>query len=281
MYADALTAPLLALIGRQLIKHGQFVGWLNVDDGLTIMPAVTCSVSGGPMPESWMYLLTIAGPSTSYTMTVPASDVVHLRYATDVARPWLGLSPVTVANLAGKLSAETLAALGDISSGPRGSFMPEPSQDTDTDDILGQTRNARGGMLFVESMMSNWEGAGAMPKFDWEAQPFAPEPTQWLVLLLAEARQEVLSAIGLNSGIFSGEGVAARESWRLALLSVIEPIGRLCLAELHQKLDPSISLSWRRLRAYDTQGLARSYSNLTDEKMTKEEAVAATGLEVD
>ena len=91
MYADALTAPLMTLIGRQLIKHGEFIGWLNVDDGLTIMPAVTSSVSGGPKPESWHVPADDCRVrATSYTMTVPASDVVHLRYATDVARPWLG-----------------------------------------------------------------------------------------------------------------------------------------------------------------------------------------------
>ena len=49
-----------------------------------------------------------------------------------------------------------------------------------------------------------------------------------------------------------------REAWRLALFGVLSPLGRLVEAELKDKLDDEVSLSWQELRASDLSGRARA-----------------------
>ena len=56
-------------------------------------------------------------------MTTPASSVLHFRYACDSAKPWRGNSPLEVAALAGRLSAETVNQLADESGGPVGRLL--------------------------------------------------------------------------------------------------------------------------------------------------------------
>ena len=54
--------------------------------------------------------------------------------AADNESPWRGVGPLQVTQLAGRLSAETVAALADESSGPRGSnCLPLPSNEGTTD----------------------------------------------------------------------------------------------------------------------------------------------------
>ena len=48
-------------------------------------------------------------------------------YSCCAERPWQGRGPLQSAELAGRLSAETVAALGDGVSGPRGSVLAIPT----------------------------------------------------------------------------------------------------------------------------------------------------------
>ena len=88
--------------------------------------------------------------------------------------------------------------------------------------------------------------------------------------LLAEARQgsAELPWASMNSGMFSAE----KELQPVRVVAVSLAVGnRAHWAAVPGRAAPeagpvNLTLSWRRLRAYDTQGLARSYSNLSDDK---------------
>ena len=71
-----------------------------------------------------------------------------------------------------------------------------------------------------------------------------------------------------------------REAWRLALFSVLAPLGRLVESELQQKLDDQVSLSWQELRASDLSGRARAFQSMVGGGMAIAEAVAVAGLMV-
>ena len=115
----ALTPAVLSLIGRELIRSGESVFMLDTNgDGLKLLPAQTWDVDGDPDPSSWFYTLTLGGPSRTFTHNhVPATSVLHFRYAVDPSRPWRGRGPIQVAALAGRLSAATVRALADESGG--------------------------------------------------------------------------------------------------------------------------------------------------------------------
>ena len=278
--ADALTPDVLEMIGRSLIRVGQVVFLIDTTGGrLRLLPAETHDVQGGPNPETWEYRLTLGGPSRTLTHDfVPASSVLHFRYARDPARPWRGNGPIQVASLAGRLSAETVNQLADESSGPVGRLLgiPKDGDDGTVTSLKADIRNARGRVALLES--GDWDntGGGAV---DLETKRFGAEPPQSLINLADLASREVMNACGLNIALFgNGNAAATREAWRLALFSVLSPLGKLVESELKAKLEDSVTLSWQELRASDLSGRARAFQSMVGGGMDVSQAVSIAGL---
>ena len=120
--------PFGMLVGHGSQRVGELVLLIDTQGGrLRLLPAESHDVEGGPFPEEWEYRLTLGGPSRTMTHAfVPATSVIHLRYAAEASTPWRGNGPIAVANLAGKLSAETVNALASESSGPVGRLLGIP-----------------------------------------------------------------------------------------------------------------------------------------------------------
>ena len=119
MVQGALDPATLCLIGRSLIRRGEIVLAIDTGNGgLSLIPASEVEIKGDHTPSSWRYKLTLPGPSRSVTRRVQADEVVHLRYSVEPGKPWLGVGPLQVAALAGRLSAETVKALADEAAGP-------------------------------------------------------------------------------------------------------------------------------------------------------------------
>ena len=265
------------------MRRGESIWRIDTSGGmLRLLPAETWDIQGGPLPESWEYRLTLGGPSRTFTYDyVPADSVLHFRYAVDPERPWLGHGPLDVARLAGALSAETVAALGDESSGPRGSLLGLPVDGADPSVAALQTDigNAKGKMAMVQT--GDWDNVGNAP-VDLAAKRFGANPPQGLVNLNTQASAEVMSACGFNPALFqAGDSASLRESWRLALFGVISPLGRMVQAELRQKVDPDATLSWQELRASDLSGRARAFQSMVGGGMDVAQAVSIAGLMVE
>ena len=281
---DALTPDTLALIGRSLVRTGEVVFLIDTVSGdLRLVPADTHDVMGGPFPETWRYNLTLGGPSRTLTYdSVPAASVLHFRYAVDASRPWRGNSPIEVASLAGKLSAETVRQLSDESSGPVGRLLGIPADGADDSVATLKTdiRDARGRVALLES--GDWDSAGS-GAVQLKAERFGAEPPAALVNLADYASREVIAAVGLHSGLWGGAGGAAttREAWRLCLFSVLSPLGKLVETELRDKLDSDVTLSWQELRASDLSGRARAFQSMVGGGMDVAQAVSIAGLMVD
>ena len=204
---EALGPDTLSMIGRALIRKGEILFDIDVSEGqVQLMPASSYDVDGDPDPRTWRYRLNLGGPDLQITRENLGGDsVVHLQYAKDPETPWRGVGPLQVAQLAGRLSAETSAALADEASGPRGSFLPMPTKDgkdTTTTALKGDIRTAKGSMLTVESMSANWNAGQDAPKGDWQQMRFGPMPPDALVKLLGAASVEVMSACGLSADLW-------------------------------------------------------------------------------
>ena len=282
---EALSPDCLSMIGRALIRRGEILFEVDVSEGqIQLMPASSHDVDGDPDPRTWRYRLNLGGPDLQITReNLGAESVVHIQYAKDPETPWRGVSPLSVAQLAGRLSAETSAALADEASGPRGSFLPMPSKDgldTTTSALKGDIRTAKGSMLTVESMSTNWNAGQDAPKGDWSQIRFGAMPPDALVKLLGAASVEVMSACGLSADLWlPGDGTGKREAWRQALHGVIAPLGRLVENELRRKLDaPELKLTWQELMASDLQGRARAFQSMIGGGMELAKAAALSGL---
>ena len=131
-----------------MIRRGEAVFRIMIMNGeIRLFPAATYNIVGDFQPENWTYELHLAGPSEQKSVQrLPASSVLHFMYSFSPNQPWCGLSPLDNAHLAGRLSAETVAALGDELSGPRGSVLAIPTDGKDkTIDLLrADIRSLRG-----------------------------------------------------------------------------------------------------------------------------------------
>ena len=279
---DALQPAVMEMIGRSMIRSGELLMMIDTTGGrIKLLPAQTHDVTGGPYPESWMYGLTLGGPSDTLTFdSIPAESVLHFRYAADPAQPWRGNSPLQVAALAGRLSAETVNSLSDESSGPTGSLLgiPKDGDDDTVAALKGDIANARGRVALLES--GDWDNAGG-GEVDLAVKRFGADPPEAMVKLLEASSREVWSACGFNSSLFGGNQAAAvRESWRLALFGVLSPLRRLVETELRAKLG-DVTLDWSELRASDLSGRARAFQSMVGGGMPVADAVAIAGLMVD
>ena len=190
------------MVGRSLIRTGQIVFLIDTSSGnLRLIPAETHDVEGGPFPETWKYNLTLGGPTRTVAYdAVPATSVLHIRYAPSEAKPWVGNGPVQVAALAGKLSAATIAALADESSGPVGRLLGIPlgGDDVMVDGLKQDIANAKGKMALLET--GDWGGASDA-RVAMKSERFGPEPPSSLVELVDVSSREDIRGLWLQRGL--------------------------------------------------------------------------------
>ena len=137
-----LSAAWRASVASALIRTGQTLYVVGADpvSGLTLAPAASWDVHGGPRASSWVYRVQLSGPSGTVWETHTAASVLHLRWQTDPARPWSGISPMQHASDTGSLAGWVEKRLGEEASSPVGSFLPvakfdaDPAADLDADD---------------------------------------------------------------------------------------------------------------------------------------------------
>lgn len=275
-----LTPACLAQLGRAMIAYGEMLLLIRTDGGrLALYPAQSWDVLGSPDPMTWRYRVTLGGASEITTYSdVPYSSVIHVQYSFDNREPWRGQSPLAVARLAGRLSAETAAALADESSGPRGSFLSVPIDGADPAiaAMKADVKTAKGSMLFGQG--GDWDAGTSGGGAYWAARRFGPEPGAALVELFKVASEEVYAACGLAGLFTSDDAAGAREAYRRALHGTVAPLGRLVADELTRKLDEPISLDWMELRAGDIAGRARAFQSLVGAGMDIAKAAALSGL---
>lgn len=294
----ALTPALLGLVGRELVRRGEFVGMLDVDGArVAVLPAGHWTVRGGVRPSSWRYELEIYGPDGSESWTVPAAGVLHLRYSVQVGRPERGLAPLTwagsTASLAGNLeqrqSEETGAAVGSVLPVPRDGTGDDPDADGDNDtDPLAKLRADLAGMkgrpMLVESAGS-WASAEGLPASQrhadiWRQMRIGGEVPDSHVTLRTEVTRAVLAACGVPAEIIMGaDASAAREAWRRFAFGTVAPALRCVESECRDKLgEPGLTLDPSALAAADLVSRSRAVSSLTTAGIEVERALQIAGL---
>ena len=278
--ADAVTPECLMLAGRELIRRGE-VAFRVVPGGMGVklLPVSRWYVQGGPDPDSWVYELTMAGPTLVQTYSnVSAMDVIHVRANADPSRPWQGRAPAANASLAADLTARATKALVDEAGGPRGSFIPGPG--TATDAMAGDIKGAQGQTLLVESMASNAQAGGPPPSKDWLQVRFGFDAPDSLLSAMEMGSDSLMAAVGISAAIFRAKDAASSvASYRHFAHSVVSPLGRLVQMELQSKLDsPDLTLDFADLRAADVNARANSFRKLVEGGIETEKALALSGL---
>ena len=292
--ADALTAPVLALIARNLIRRGEDHQRIYVRGGRLVLEPVGFAYAhgSGPDPLRWNYSATLYGPTDSRHEWVPAASMLHCRYSVDASRPWLGVPPWSwaastsqaIAALDRFVAREASAPHGALLGMPESPQIDEAGEVTPLDAFRGDLFKAKGGTLITE--------------YSGNADPEAPtgqrgsriEHLRFGMLretvdaLRTATGRDMLVACGVPPSLMApnSDGTAQRESWRRWLHSAIRPMARVMEAELRMKLDaPNLRLDLSELHAADSEARARSFANFIKAGVDPRDAARAASVELE
>ena len=276
----ALTPVVLAAIGRGLAVRGEAVFILDVNGAVELTQAASWKVSGGTRPETWRYAVELPLPSGKVAkLSLPAESVLHVRYATRPSSPWVGVSPLGMADETRALATWIERRLAEETSTATSYVLPLPEA-ADVDKLKADIKGGRGRLHIVDTTSTGWgDGTAAAPQRDWKANRLGADPPESLGKLRDSVRGDVFGAYGIPNTVF-GSGGAAREAYRQFLSSTIGPVAKIAVHELSNKLDtPSLAFDFSELRAADIAGRARAYGVLINAGMPPAEAAEATGLD--
>ena len=281
LVTSALTPSVLAAIGRGLAVRGEVVFELVVNGAVELTQASSWKVSGGARPETWRYDIEVPLPDGKVAKrTIPSAAVLHLRYATRPSAPWAGVSPLGMAAETRALAGWLERRLSEETSTATSYVLPLPESRGGSDGLIADIKAGRGRLHVVDTTASGWaDGKAGAPREDWGTKRLGASPPETLGKLRGDVGNDIFSVYGIPSSIH-GTGGSARESYRQFLASTIQPLAKLVIEELADKLMvPSLALGFDELRAADIASRARAFKQLIDGGMPIGKAELKTGLE--
>ena len=289
-FKRAVTPSVLAQIGRDMIRSGESFFVIVVSDGrLELRPQSFVYATGKDAdPTGWTYRATETGPTDSLTRVISATQMIHVRYATDRARPWQGIPPWSWASATGGAIAGLDTLLSREARGPHGHLLsiPESPQIDEAgnvrplDAFRDDLSRAKGGTLLLETP-ANWNpSAGVSGGRSGIDKTELGLDRSLIDTLRTSVGRDILSACGVSPSLFqaNADGTAQRESFRRFLHSSLTPLTRIVEEELTLKLETPITLDLSGLNAADIAGKARAFGQLTKGGMKKADARKVTGL---
>ena len=272
-----LKPDILARIGRDLISCGESL-W--VVQGKAIVSQVsTHDIQGGFDPASWIYNVSLPGPSTASTRKIPAANILHLRINMDPSTPWRGRSPWSLIPTTALLLQGLETQLKDEAAGPSGSLLPVPKPTTD---LASDVAALSGRVVLGESAsVDNW-GAGGRGSAtgEWRLTRLGLAPPDGTVQLRTKLESSIAAAAGVPPALLAADAAEStgREAWRVFANGTIAPVAASLAPEIAAKLGGDGSVSFESLRAADIQGRSRAYKALVEAKMSPEDARAVCGF---
>ena len=160
-----------------------------------------------------------------------------------------------------------------------GFMLPLP-EGGNVDKLKADLKKGAGKLHIVDTTAAAWgDGTAAAPRQDWKSNRLGASPPDSLGKLRSDVKADIFGVYGIPSSIH-GTGGSARESYRQFLSSTIQPLAKLVVEELADKLDtPTLSLDFTELRAADIASRARAFKQLVEAGMDAAKAASVTGLD--
>ena len=278
-----IPAPTLEAIGRNLGLRGNAVFDVLADPvgGLVMMPAASWDIHGGPDPATWTYHLSLGGPSSSSDVTRMGSDVVHCRINALPESPWAGRSPLTAAGLSSALATRIELRASEEANAKAGTLLSTPSlNEASRTALKTDLGNLKGGVAMVENAGGNSARPPAGgPQGDWRTTRFGLNIPEANIRLRRDAAADVVAAFGVPSSLYSGqEGASVREGWRQFGVSC-QAWGAIVGAELTEKLERPVALSFRKLASIDLSARSRFVSSMVQSGLSLADALELAELD--
>ena len=280
-----LDATTLYSMGFDLVREGQSLWLLDVGTGRPRLSRASTGsdvYEGAADRESWVYRLTLPGPSVTTTVRASADQVIHLRQNSDPICPWRGRSGLEVAQSSGGLASTLVHALTAEGEVPVSRIIPQPQGDSQS--TANSIRNAitTGLRLALPETVAAGGGSGraSAPLTDWKPYRLGPDYMAGGVDLHALALQETAGVCGLPAPMVPGAaaaGPALRESFRQFVALTVQPLGRILEAEIERVLERPVRLQHHQLASVDVVSRARAYKALIENNIAKSRALELVG----
>ena len=275
----------LAVIGRELIECGNSV-WMLTVSPMGEPDLLHCdgwSIEGGAARDTWRYLVTVGGPTTSRTMWVDGAAIVHARMNAAPNAYWCGrpvwnLCRVTAA-AAGigekRLAAELASPVGSLVLFDQA--VAKDQADTLTDKTLNRLRGA------VRAVIGR-QGLGSMTGGEHYRQPgvtrIGAAPPDSIIKVRQQSLEHLANAAGVPTALLTANsaGIGVREAFRQFVAGSVSPICGVIAAELARVCECPVTLSTAAMLAGDVAGRARAFKILA-ENFRPETAAMLTGFD--
>ena len=283
---EAVSPDVLGGIGFDLAVVGEHVSVLQVDGTgrVTLLRASSWNISGGADPRSWLYDVSLSGPTGTHTRVVPADGVLHCRYLPDNRTPWRGVAPWKRAPSLSKLTAEVEAALIREVRLPTKIIIPMPQGGgTDKSTLRSDLQNHDYQIAFpTTTAAGHGAGRSSAPLTDWKPLRLKSEPDESLVGLCKDVPGQIGVLYGIPNVLTSGTGseTVTREAFRRFVLTAIEPLALIVSRELTRVFEVSVELDLSQLAHADIAGRARAFKALVGSGMPAADAALFAGVEV-
>ena len=196
-----------------------------------------------------------------------------------------GRSPLAAAGLTSDLAAALEQMLAREAKSPASGYvLPHPKGPAEGGmaKLATALGSLKGRLHLVETMQSGAGGGmSRRPLGDWDQRRVGMDPPAILRELRGDAAESLLGAAGVPTDLVTGSSSATgrREAFRQFVVATIEPVARIIEAELSDKLEQPVLLSFTRLAAADVASRARAYASLIAAGMAAADASKKVGFE--
>ncbi|MDE0456337.1 MAG: hypothetical protein OXI15_03500 [Chromatiales bacterium] len=286
---DALTAPVRALLARNLVRRGESFHAIRVRRGRVVLePIGYATVHGaGPDPMRWRYEATLYGPTDSVSQWLAGAAVLHPRWSVDASRPWQGVAPWAWAGDTGGASGGAEAMLQRETGATTGYVVPLPHGVLNSGQIgdsggvsIREAMRLLGGRTAFMPSAKNVELGAARSQEDWQQKRLGAAPAETLLRLRSDAGMAVLAACGVPSALVDpgADGAGSREAWRRFAAGPLRGFAALIEHECALKLDVDVQFDFEVLRAHDVVARATAFRRMVEGGMDLPAAAAASGV---
>ena len=283
---EAVSPDLLGAIGYDLGVVGEHVSVLQVDGSgrVALLRASSWNIAGGADPRSWLYDVSLSGPTGTHTRVVPADGVLHVRYLPDCRTPWRGVAPWKRAPTLSKLSAEVEAALVREARLPTKQIIPMPQGLPAAAETMKDRIQNGNDQVILPPTTAGGMGAGrtSAPLTDWKVTRMKSEPDEGLVQLCRDIPGQIGVLYGIPNVLTSGSGseTQTREAFRRFVLTAVEPLALIVSRELTRVFEVPVELDLAQLAHIDLAGRARAFKAFVASGLSASDAAKLVGVEV-
>ena len=283
---EAVSPATLGGIGYDLGVVGEHVSVLQVDGTgrVALLRASSWNISGTADPATWLYDVSLSGPTGTHTRVVPAAGVLHVRYLPDCRTPWRGVAPWKRAPTLSKLAASIEASLVQELRQPTKSIIPMPQgAGIDVGTLRSDFQNPDFQVAFPTTTSAGFGGGrSSAPLTDWRVSRLKPEPDEGVIGLCKDVPGQVGVLYGIPNVLTSGGGseTQTREAFRRFVLTAVEPLALIIAGECTRVFERPVAFDLAALAHADIAGRARAFKALVEAGTSPADAALFARVEV-